>query len=796
MIRMSLCAALVLGSNALVAQSPVVPARMRGGLAPSVSGELDVIPGVRTRGAISLPAAHDLSSKMPPVGNQGGQNSCVAWATTYAVLSYYQSRRRGWSFGQSPQSGGAGSHVFSPAWTYNQINGGRDHGTSFPRALTLLRYRGAVPWNQRPYSENDYLFQPTSRMQRAAQSYRIRDFAQVGTTDPRQIKAQLSAGHPVIAGVMVHDEFIKVGSGIVDRQEGDPKYGHAVVVVGYNDGKRSERGHLGAFKLMNSWGTGWGKGGFGWISYQHFAKIATVAFVIQEGEPPKEPRDSPEKIPAPGRVSASQGTHADRIIVSWQGVERAVAYEVQKREKGKGSFARATYTHDTSWIDTSVQTGLAYEYRVTAISNTGRSDPPASPTAEGFAIVRSSPVVTQVIGLSAKAEGTPPIVRLNWQAVDGASAYRVARWKPDSREWAELAVSKSTHQNDYGPDRSSVNHYRVRAEHGADQGPWSAVVQIRASPATGGPPGRVTSLFASEGTYPDQISLGWSPVPSATEYIVQRWDSGQRKWDRSFTTNEIALLDRSTEVRSGRTFIYVVRARSNGGISAQFSPYASGYTRPRARGGSAPPRAPSAFRGVIGADQKTISFNWKKSAGAQAYRVYRRPEGDKRFVLLGEFPASQNTLTQPLEHDSRVHFYSATALDSLGTESAHSVPVAGFRNPGRIAHRTVFRPDEGLSNFLGDWRAHHWTQDNRFVPLKISIAARGNRFQALVRYGSATKTFSGSYAAKSRQIIANGFTFQLLPEFQNDLARIEIRMRSAGKQSLSLNIQRVQGGGP
>ena len=39
-------------------------------------------------GGSELPESVDLSDKMPPVGNQGIQQSCVAWAVAYALKSY------------------------------------------------------------------------------------------------------------------------------------------------------------------------------------------------------------------------------------------------------------------------------------------------------------------------------------------------------------------------------------------------------------------------------------------------------------------------------------------------------------------------------------------------------------------------------------------------------------------------------------------------------------------------------------------------------------------------------------
>ena len=41
-------------------------------------------------GSGEVPNRIDLSSDLPPVGNQNPQNSCEAWATTYSCLSYYE----------------------------------------------------------------------------------------------------------------------------------------------------------------------------------------------------------------------------------------------------------------------------------------------------------------------------------------------------------------------------------------------------------------------------------------------------------------------------------------------------------------------------------------------------------------------------------------------------------------------------------------------------------------------------------------------------------------------------------
>jgi hypothetical protein len=50
---------------------------------------------------------------------------------------------------------------------------------------------------------------------------------------------------------------------------------HAMCVVGYDDDKYS-----GAFEIQNSWGTGWGTGGYIWIRYSDFGRFAYEAYEI------------------------------------------------------------------------------------------------------------------------------------------------------------------------------------------------------------------------------------------------------------------------------------------------------------------------------------------------------------------------------------------------------------------------------------------------------------------------------------------------------------------------------------
>lgn len=219
-------------------------------------------------GGTELPASFDLSSKMPEVGNQGDQQSCVAWAIAYAMKGYQENMQ----LGESLQ--------FSPSFVYNQINGGKNAPTQVTDALNVLSEQGVCLMDEMPYNERRWTQEPSSEAKRSARRFRIAEWRRVNTVDVQEVKTHIAAGLPVIIGAMVSAEFrddgFSQGADYVWKRAGTPIGGHAMLVVGYDDDK-------GAFKLMNSWGKQWGDGGFGWVDYAIFPDVVMYGFIAKDG---------------------------------------------------------------------------------------------------------------------------------------------------------------------------------------------------------------------------------------------------------------------------------------------------------------------------------------------------------------------------------------------------------------------------------------------------------------------------------------------------------------------------------
>ena len=81
---------------------------------------------------------------------------------------------------------------------------------------------------------------------------------------------------------------------------------------------------------------------------------------------------------APEGVTASDGTEADKVVVSWQKVNAATSYQVYRAGSKNGTYVLKAETGTTSWTDTTVTPGTTYWYKVRACT-TAECGPLSSP---------------------------------------------------------------------------------------------------------------------------------------------------------------------------------------------------------------------------------------------------------------------------------------------------------------------------------------------------------------------------------------------------------------------------------
>lgn len=245
------------------------------------SGIFNEIPGS------TIPSYVDNSNlpAFPAIADQQSQNSCVGWSTTYYQMSHEVCLATpGCNNKISPVK------VFSPRWTYSMINGGYDYGAYFSDAFSLTEKHGAALITEFPYKDSDYkswdLNSDHWRLainSKMATTYALSVNNQSGINN---LKKVLANGHVVTFGTYAgswQTDSVKFRIGDPNSFRGELIItrligrigGHAMTIVGYDDSIWAdinhngiiEYGEIGAFKVANSWGKGWGNSGFTWVSY-------------------------------------------------------------------------------------------------------------------------------------------------------------------------------------------------------------------------------------------------------------------------------------------------------------------------------------------------------------------------------------------------------------------------------------------------------------------------------------------------------------------------------------------------
>lgn len=763
------------------------PKDMRCGFVPLKAKERAAIPEdpanmVRHRG---LPSSVDLSSDMPPIGNQGRQGSCVGWATGYAMKSYHEKVERNWSYGNHVQAqGGSGEHIFSPAYIYNQINKGRDSGSNPMDALRLLQTNGAAPWKDMPYTDSDYRKQPNASVHQVAKNYKIKSYSTLDHTNADAIKSQLAAKRVVFIGVKVYDNFYKLGNNVYENGQGSFRGGHAILLVGYDDSKRSSGGDVGAFKIFNSWGPGWGNNGYGWVSYKGMARVGLGAFAAYDlvDSSPSDPKPGPptdepsqvtdSKISPPTRVSASRGSYADKVYVSWTGVDGAVAYQVERADAGEDSYSKVAFAREPYFSDDKVQPSVSYKYRVITFSDSGQSNPDLSPVAEGYAQAKGPSLPAQVVGLEGAQDARGAVI-LSWTPVAGTSYYEVQRYDHSKETWYKRGNVRGTASKvrDSRPIPNERNTYRVAAHSSSGRGQWSSAVTIAVAGKTT-PPGRVTSLSATQGFHKDKVALNWQAVPGTQFYKVFRYNPKERRgsWlDQNVTGT--SFEDDSAEAKSGAALGYFVRAFNQAGYSP-LSNYARGYSSPgQHRGEKLTP--PEDVTGVLNESARTIALNWKTVKGASGYYVFAKEAGgsDYKFVAGVGADVSKHTVKltgkqgEQSFQDGKLYVFVVRSKSLFGGESKNSDAVSAFINKERYIVRKRFFGNDGFDKFKGQWNTTEWDGESAPKKIVLKVERSGDKFQGTMEVqGGSKRSFSGTFVAKSSVIESNGFRMNIVDD--------------------------------
>ncbi len=192
-----------------------------------------------------------------------------------------------------------------------------------------------------------------------------------------------------------------------------------------------------------------------------------VTAVNDDGESPYSssvegwPYDDSFVIGTPGNVSASQGSFAERVTVTWNAASNAVYYNVFRSTSAGGTYTKINTSAVSvlTYNDSTVECSTHYFYRVSAVNGFGTESGQSS-YSEGWATPSSLAAPT---GVSATDGSLLSRIAVTWDAVSGASGYNVYRCSTSGGTYAKIntVVVTSASYTDTGLSAGVHWFYRV-----------------------------------------------------------------------------------------------------------------------------------------------------------------------------------------------------------------------------------------------------------------------------------------------------------------------------------------------
>jgi len=214
-----------------------------------------------------------LKKYCPAPGNQGQMSSCVGWAAGYAASTIAAAVRD-----SITDRARINNMSRSALYLYNQIyEGSCDKGSLIESSLELMKAKGVCL--QTEFNPRDCQVTPGSVEDARASRNKISSYCTLFEWNAgyeekiRTVRNCIKSGKPVVVGMEIFPSFKSIGSDGIWRPlpEEVKTEGHAMCVIGYSNLTRQ-------FELLNSWGAGFGKNGYCYVSYEDFAKYCKYAF--------------------------------------------------------------------------------------------------------------------------------------------------------------------------------------------------------------------------------------------------------------------------------------------------------------------------------------------------------------------------------------------------------------------------------------------------------------------------------------------------------------------------------------
>ncbi len=374
-----------------------------------------------------------------------------------------------------------------------------------------------------------------------------------------------------------------------------------------------------------------------------------VRAVLADGEVSKFSNVYEAKpIPQP-QVASVVSKSGGKLLVSWNGAEGAVKYELFRSEDENGEYKKVTTLNaqaGNSYLDGQIETGKPYYYKVRARGGDQNGFGDYSVPLSGWAIEPA-----QITRVSSK---TSTSMLLKWKQVPNTYAYRIQRSAYKNKGYATIATIRSAGTVSYVDKKlkKGVKYYyriqcinRVNGKNGVSSYS-SPVAENTVTP---------TSIVHVRSKNSKSMEIKWAKDPSAYLYRIKRSTKEKGTYEKVADvkgSSKDTYVD--SAIVSGKNYYYVVETivKKNG-----VNNY-SGNSKPVSGRNLASVKVES-----MQSQNSGIQLTWKAVAGANGYQIVRSAAKKGPYKQVAKLKGKSSvTFTDPNVEVGNQYFYKIRAL--------------------------------------------------------------------------------------------------------------------------------------
>ncbi len=366
---------------------------------------------------------------------------------------------------------------------------------------------------------------------------------------------------------------------------------------------------------------------------------------------------------APTEVTTTNA-NAITVNIAWKGTSGASQYAVYRSTDANTGFAQIGTSNSTAYTDSTVTPGVAYYYKVAAVSGTYVG--PLS----GAAYAKTT--LGKATSVKAKSKGYNSI-GLTWKAGAGATQYEIYRSTKKSSGYKKIATVSGTSYTAKSLKINTTYYFKVKAKAGDYTSGYSSAAKAKTALS------KVTNLKATVSSY-NKVKLTWTKVSGAKKYTIYRSTKKGSGYKSIGTTTKTYYNDK--KLTTGTTYYYKVKAVRGKDTSA----YSSRV--------SAKPIPKATKLTVTTTNYDTAKLTWTKVSGADKYYVYRSTKeksGFKRIKTTTELTYTDSGLKTGTTYYYRVYAVKGKVKGTAAKQSIKAVTNAPTEFTGDSITKTAIQ---------------------------------------------------------------------------------------------------------